>query len=445
MKRHVIGAGRSTRRRVAVAPRLTALVAAAVLALAALGAAAANARTHDTVNLTFWSFQDQSAEANLYNQTHPGVHVTAVQQAGGTDYYAKLQAALQAKNAPDVALVEYQFLPTIEAANGLVDLSKYGAASVKNDFVPWTWSQVSRGAAVYAIPRDTGPLGLYYRADVFKKYHLTVPKTWAQYAADAAKLHKANKSYYITDFPATEPGWFVGLIWQGGGQWFRTAGSSWKLGIDDGASNKVASYWSGLIDKHLVKTEPDFSNAWNADLSSGHLATWISAVWGTGFLSSAAPKAAGKWRVAALPQWKAGAQVYGNWGGAALGVTTSSQHPQQAAAFIEWLNTQSKPVQTTIDKSSLYPAAKAGLTSKTFSKGVAYLGGENPYPVFANAAGRVDTAFQWGPTMTQVYTDIGDAFSSAIAGHRSLGKALSVVQSKTAANMKQQGFSVASS
>ena len=421
----------------------TAAFAAGLAVLLGFGTAAASAQ-QAPVNITFWSFQDQSAEANLYNQTHPGVHVTAVQQAGGTAYYAKLQAALQAKNAPDVALVEYQFLPTIEAANGLVDLTKYGANAVKKDFVPWTWSQVSRGSAVYAIPRDTGPLGLYYRTDVFKKYRLAVPTTWAQYEADAIKLHNANKNYFMTDIPPVDPGEFAGLIWQAGGRWFRTAGSSWHVGINDPSSKKVAAYWSTMISKHLIKTEPDFSNAWDADLSTGHLATWIAPGWGTGFMASIAPKAAGKWRVAPIPQWQAGNHVDGNWGGAALGVTTSSQHPRQAAAFIEWLDTQQNAVQTTINKSALYPASKAGLKSKTFSKGVSYLGGQNPYPIFAKASTEVDTSFEWGPTMTQVYTDISDAFSSAVAGHHSLVSALGVVQSKTLANLKQQGFSATS-
>ena len=30
----------------------------------------------------------------------------------------------------------------------------------------------ARASAVYAIPQDTGPMGLFYRADLFKKYGL---------------------------------------------------------------------------------------------------------------------------------------------------------------------------------------------------------------------------------------------------------------------------------
>jgi len=52
--------------------------------------------------------------------------------------------------------------------------------TIKNDFVPWTWSQVSQGDKVYAIPQDSGPMGLLYRTDIFAQYHLPVPTTWAQ-------------------------------------------------------------------------------------------------------------------------------------------------------------------------------------------------------------------------------------------------------------------------
>jgi multiple sugar transport system substrate-binding protein len=93
------------------------------------------------------------------------------------------------------------YLPTFELTGNLVDLSQYGANDIKNDYVPWTWSQVTQGSKVYAILQDSGPMGLLYRKDIFDKYHLAVPQTWAQYAQEAVALHKANPQIYMTDFP----------------------------------------------------------------------------------------------------------------------------------------------------------------------------------------------------------------------------------------------------
>ena len=130
------------------------------------------------VNLTLWSWVTGVDKAvALFNQTHPNIHVTLDNVGGGTNEYNKLYTAIKANNEPDLAQVEYQLVPTFETTGSLVDMSKYGANAVKNQFVPWTWSQVSLGNSVYAIPQDTGPLVLYYRADLFQKYNLPVPTT----------------------------------------------------------------------------------------------------------------------------------------------------------------------------------------------------------------------------------------------------------------------------
>src|SRR5579875_1717453 len=91
------------------------------------------------VNLTFWSWVpgiDKSVA--LWNQTHPNIHVTVNNVGSGPAEYDKLFTAIKANNEPDLGQVEFQYLPTFEATGGLVDLSQYGAAAVKNDFVPST-------------------------------------------------------------------------------------------------------------------------------------------------------------------------------------------------------------------------------------------------------------------------------------------------------------------
>ena len=97
--------------------------------------------------------------------------------------------------------------------------------------------------ALYGVPQDAAPMALFYRADEFKKYHLTVPTTWAQFAADAAKLHSEAPGVYLGTFSSVDPGEFAGLTQQAGAQWWSASGSTWTVGIDSAASQKVASYW----------------------------------------------------------------------------------------------------------------------------------------------------------------------------------------------------------
>ena len=395
------------------------------------------------VNLTFWSWVtgvDKSVA--LWNSSHPNIQVTVTNVGAGPAEYNKLYTAIKANNEPDLGQVEFQLLPTFETTAALVDLSQYGTSSVQRQFVPWTWSQVTLGNAVYAIPQDSGPMALYYRADIFKKYNLAVPTTWAQYADDAAKLHAADPNEYITDFPPKEAGWFTGLAWQAGGRFFGINGQSWKVGINDSAAQQVASYWQDLLNKKLVKTEPDFANAWYHDLQTGALATWVSAVWGGGILSLNAPQTSGKWRVAPMPQWTAGQTVDGNWGGSTTAVFKSSKHPKEATEFAIWLNTNQQSLDEMIKANNIYPAYQPALDAPSVNGPLPFFGNQAIGPLFRDASTHVDVNFQWGPTIDQVYSDMGDDFANVVNGQGTLSTALDTLQQQTVTFMKKQGFSV---
>lgn len=395
------------------------------------------------VNLTFWSWVtgvDKSVA--LFNQSHPNIHVSVTNVGSGSAEYDKLYTAIKANNEPDLGQVEFQLLPTFETTGALVDLSQYGTDPVKNQFVPWTWSQVSLGNAVYAIPQDSGPMAMFYRQDIFQKYNIQVPTTWSQYADVAAKLHAANPNVYITDFPPKEPGWFTGLVWQAGGQLFGINGQSWKVSINNPQAQQVASYWQDLVNKKIVKTEPDFTNAWYHDLQTGGVATWVSGVWGAGTLTSNAPQTSGKWRVAPMPQWQAGQTADGNWGGSTTAVFKSSKHPKEAAEFAIWLNTNQQSLDEMIKGNNIYPAYQPALSSPLVSGPNAFFGNQVIGQVFKDSSTHVNVNFQWGPTIDQVYNDIGDNFANSINGKGTLTDALNTVQQSTVTFMKKQGFSV---
>ncbi len=398
------------------------------------------------VKLTYWAWvpgADKSVA--LWNSEHPNIQVALSNVGAGQAEYNKLFTAIKANNEPDLAQVEYQYMPSFEATNSLVDLSPYGANSVKDQFPLWAWNQVTLGGGIYAIPQDIAPMGMFYRQDIFQKYHIPVPTTWAQYADDAAKLHAANPDEYMTDFPSKDPGWFVGQVWQAGGQLFGVNGQSWKVSIDTPQAQQVASFWQDLISKKLVKTEPDFTDAWYHDLQTGTLASWVSGPWGGGIIQQNAPKTAGLWRAAPTPQWQAGQAADGNWGGATAAVFKSSKHPKEAAEFDVWLNTNQGSLDGMIKIAGIYPAAQPALASPLLNGPQAFFGNQERWLVFKKANTQVNTNFQWGPTINQVYNDIGNDFANAVNGQGTLTDALSATQQSTVTFMKAQGFSVSSS
>jgi len=407
------------------------------------GSSSASTSSSSKVTLTFWTWvPGMSKVVSLWNQSHPDIQVNLNEvTSGNAGSYAKMFSALQAGNAPDLGQVEYATLPNFEHVGGLVDLSKYGAGSVKSDFVPWTWGQVSQGSAVYAIPQDVGPMGLFYRSDLFQKYGLAIPTTWAQYLSDAQKLHAANPNAYITAFTANDAQWFAGLAWQAGAKWFSTSGDTWVSAINDPASTQVANYWQQLISQHLVKVEPDFAAEWYNDLSNGTLLTWPTAVWGENTLSTNAAATKGDWRVTAMPNWGA-TKSNGNWGGSTTVVFKDSKYPAQAAQFAEWLNTDQQSLNGLITNGGIYPADIAGQQLPAANSPVAFYGGQNIWSVFRSNGQLVNTSFQWGPIMSTTFTQMSDGFGKATSGSSTLAQVLAATQSQTVSAMKSQGFSV---
>ena len=127
--------------------------------------------------LTFWTWVPDIAEGGrALREEVPGDQGQGGQRRPGPA--AVHQAAHRAKagtGAPDVAQIEFQYIPTFTITDSLLDLRPYGAAALKDKFVDWTWGQVSGpDGEVWAIPQDTGPMGMLYRQDIFDKHGIDV-------------------------------------------------------------------------------------------------------------------------------------------------------------------------------------------------------------------------------------------------------------------------------
>lgn len=280
---------------------ITIALSGVALLMAGCGRGSPGSEASQKVELTYWTWvPNMDKVVELWNQKNPNIHVTVNKQDGGDATVTKLLTAIKAgSGAPDLVQAEFQKIPTLVAADALADISKAGANDAKSHFVDSVWSAVTLGGdAVYAIPQDTGPMMFYYREDIFQQYGLTVPKTWEEYAATAAKLHAADPTKYLGTFSANDPGWFAGLAQQAVASWWLVDGNAWGVAIDSAATQKVANFWGDLVQKGVIDNRPMYSPAWNAALNNGTQVGWISAVWGTE--SSPAtpgrPPGNGKWR-----------------------------------------------------------------------------------------------------------------------------------------------------
>ncbi|AUG75006.1 hypothetical protein CFP65_0018 [Kitasatospora sp. MMS16-BH015] len=399
--------------------------------------------TAGSVKLDFWGWAPGYEQSvTLWNESHPNAQVTFDKiPSGSKGGYTKMLTAAQAGNAPCLGMVGYETMPSFAAAGALMDVTSY-MAPARSRFAAWTWGQVTIGGKTFGAPVDTAPMALLYRKDLFAKYGIAKPPaTWDEYAADAAKVHAADPSVYLGDF-GNDSYNYAGLAWQAGAAWFGASGGAWQVDINSAANQKVAGYWQGLLDAKLLKTDPSFDPSLYADMASGKILSDVNAVWDTPILASSVQGGSGKWAVAPMPVWDAAKPVYGNDGGSATVVLKGCAHPKEAAEFATWMSTDPDSLGNLIKVTGIYPAATAGLANPALTQPDPFYSGQVIFDVFKAETPQIDTSWTWGPTMTQTSTDLGDGLGTSGKGSTKLPDVLTTVQTKTVAQLRQQGMSV---
>jgi len=396
--------------------------------------------------LTFWTWvPDIENEVKLFEEKYPDIDVTVENVGQGLPHYQKLRSAIEAgEGAPDVTQIEYQYIPSFVLNDSLLDLTPYGADDLSGDYVDWAWNQVSPDEAVWAIPQDVGPMGNLYREDILASAGITEPPaTWEDYAA-AAKTVKDSTGSYISNLGATQAGQMIGFFWQAGVKPFAYDGKETvSVDVNSDEAKKVATYWTELIQQDLISTDVDFADQWYQGLASGKYAGWLTAAWGPIFLQGTAEGTAGAWRAAPLPQWNAGDDVSGNWGGSSDAVLASSENKIAAYELAKFINNDEESAMRLATEQFLFPPQVSVLEDPAFvDQESAFYGGQKVNELFADISQTVDTDFQWLPYMDYVYSTYEDTIGTVITDKGDIAAALDTWQDQLVSYAEDQGFTV---
>lgn len=419
--------------------RCAGVAGALVLVLAASGCAGSDTASGKQT-MTFWGWAPGYADAvKAFNKSHPDITIDyQAVQPGAKGGYEKMLNATKAGNAPCLAQVGYETIPSFATQGALENVAEYASAD-KGDYLDAAWKSVSLAGNVYGAPVDTGPMGLFYNKKIFDSLDLEAPTTWAEYEKAAEKIHASDPDRYISS-PYMDYD-YAGFAWQAGANWFGTKNDSWQTNMDSAANKKVGDYWQSLADKGLISSAPMYDQAWYTGLGNGEIATVVGAVFQAAIIKGGAKQASGDWAVAPMPQWTEGGKQVGNSGGSATAVLKGCDDPEAAWEFAHWMSTDREAFGGLVDKASLYPAATELLDLPQLGADP-YFGGQNIYKVFADASPHIDPDWTWGPLMTKTSTDLNDGLGKAWAGKGSISGALRTAQDKTRAEMKKQGLSV---
>jgi multiple sugar transport system substrate-binding protein len=395
--------------------------------------------------LTWWAWAPQDKQlVTAFEKAYPKITVNLVNNGSGTTEYTKLQNAIKAgSGVPDIAQIEYYALPQFALGGSLANLANDGLSSDQSQFSSAIWGSVNVNGELVGLPQDTGPMTLWYNKTVFDKYGLTVPTTWAQYVADAKKLHAANPKEYITS-DTGDPGFTTSMIWAAGGHPYSVSGTkNVTINFADAGTQKFESMWAPLVSGGLLDSIPAWSTQWYTGLGNGTIASLVTGGWMGVDLESGVPAGKGDWRVAPIPQYTAGSSDTSENGGSSDAVMAASKNQAAAAAFVQWISTgQGAELSASTGD---FPASTAILNSSSWeNQPQAYFGGQAINQVLSKASGNVLSGWSYLPFQVYANSIFPNTVGQAYTGKSSLSAGLQAWQSQSASYGSQQGFSVTS-
>jgi multiple sugar transport system substrate-binding protein len=400
--------------------------------------------------VSMWAWYPNMEKAiDNFNEQNDEVQVCWTNVGQGSDEYDKFQTAISSgTGAPDVIMLEADRISTYQIQDALVDISDYGYDEVADDYGEGAWKDVSVGDAVYGVPVDGGPMAMIYRKDIFERYNITPPETWAEYEQAAQKVKDAGGPLF-GDFGANVSALTMALQIQKGATPFTydpAQPETIGISLNDQASKDVLDYWAGLVDKGLVGTEDQFTPEFISGVVNGDYATYISAAWTPGYLTGAGVgegKSAGKFAVAPLPQWDPANPVQVNWGGSAFSVTSQADDPELAAKVAYGVYADEETLTHGWKNQIIFPLNLNALNDPEFvNLHSEFFGGQQANKEVYIPAANAYEGFTYSPFQQYYYDAMTKQVAAINEGSISGSEAADRLQDDVAGYAEEQGFTV---
>jgi ABC-type glycerol-3-phosphate transport system substrate-binding protein len=370
---------------------LAALSLGATLALPALAqdAPTPNTEISGTISVWTWPNNDRTFAALMptFNEAFPNIKVEVQGYPNGNNAYLNnLQRALLSGSGPDVAMIEISQMALLRERPQWVDLSQdpYNADELMADFAPFTVNNVTlEDGKIVALPKHTGPGGMFYRRDIFEEAGLpTEPEEVAALFSDWDAFIEQGKKLVVPN-----ERWMIGsgeeivgpMIAQAGISYFDAEGN---LQLDNPVFREALERVQEAGEAGLISPFTTWSPEWQGAFQRGQLATALYGNWFGGLLKRAyATDQAGLWGVATAPG--NGESRSFNSGGDYIGILETSDNKEAAWAFIHWLVTADESLKQQYQNDDLYPAYMPALEQDWMNFEDPYYAGQNVNEVFA--------------------------------------------------------------
>jgi cellobiose transport system substrate-binding protein len=277
-----------------------------------------------------------------YMKDHPNVTVVETAEGDLGKYNTQLiQRIAAGSGAGDVvAIEEGQVVNFLASADKFVNLQQHGSNELKDNFLPWKYTNATTadGKTTIGLGTDVGGLAMCYRRDLFEKAGLPTDRvevgklwpTWDEYIATGQRYVRGIKNPKAK-FVDSVVGAYNPILMQSGDHTYFDRKD--ELVIESNPAVRAA--WDQALEMDaagLSAKLKSFSPEWNAGFKNGSFATIACPAWMTGYIKDqAGAENAGKWDITTVPGGG------GNWGGSWLGVPTQSKHQKEAVALATFL------------------------------------------------------------------------------------------------------------
>jgi ABC-type glycerol-3-phosphate transport system substrate-binding protein len=345
------------------------------------GARSGGASAAGSSDVILWAFADTHARyfewaGTEYKKTHPDFNLKVeLMTADAENDRLSVIIMSNGEGSPDFADVEQGQFPRymsdenicFEPLNAWIERDGINSRIVASRQNLYLYK-----GNYYGIEHALTPVTMAYRKDLFEKYNIKVPTTWAEYKDAAAQFKPHGISISAPgDMRRGLPGDLEIFLRAANADYVSPTA---ELSITPAYRQLLADFRTMQIEGMTYPFETD-EERW-LGMREDKVATYITPDWAAGWLRDNVPEQAGKWAMTALPKFDVNSSITSCSGGTGLMILKYTKKDKETLwDFVKFAQVDTNNVVQKFKMITLFPVVYAAMP--LCSSPDPYYGGQN--------------------------------------------------------------------
>ena len=330
----------------------------------------------------------------------------------------KFLSALAAGTAPDVYAIDLILAPFFSEMGAWLDISaQVETLPYRDDLNPGMFRLGEWNGSRYAVPWANDNSALIYNRAIFDELGLVPPTTWEQTVEVARTITERTDRYGIT-FSGADRGMtmftWLPFAWMNGAQLITDDGADTSLDSAEGIA--ALQFWADLA-TYAPEGAPtyDYGDYYNGFITE-QVAMIFGGSWHVMTIANDAPTL--DFAIIPFPVPSAGTDSSAFMGGDIMGITSQSEHPDEAWEFIEFCLSAEVQVEILAKNGTVPVRRSLSMENEYFDR-------DPRYQVFAagGAFGRAPKALNYNDMTTVMSTVMPKVLAGELSAEEALNSA----------------------